>query len=175
MKQSYTRVFIIPILLPLLLLIQGCKQNLVPEIHPSKGTIDLLRYISIGDSYSAGVSNTDFSTPSLKGLYEEAQAFSFPQLLAEQFQIIEPIYFEQPILEGNGSGYLELVSYAKPKCELAIPTPKIEKQIPRPGWYYPSSPSRSINNYGTPNLRSTDLFNDSLYFQNPFFSRLSPD
>ena len=61
------------------------------------------RYVAVGDSYTAGVSNG--------GLTRASQDYSFPNQLAQQFiQANANATFSQPYLEaGSGSGYLSLV------------------------------------------------------------------
>ena len=68
---------------------------------PSTG-FDASRYVAVGDSYTAGFSNG--------GLTRASQEYSFPNLLAQQFgRANANATFNQPYLEGSGSGYLMLV------------------------------------------------------------------
>jgi len=68
-------------------------------------TLDLNRYVAVGDSYTAGVSNG--------GLTRNSQQYAYPNLLAQSFQRVSPAAtFTQPLLDaGAGTGYLSLVSY----------------------------------------------------------------
>ena len=68
---------------------------------PSTG-FDASRYVAVGDSYTAGLSNG--------GLTHASQDYSFPNLLAQQFsRASASAMFSQPYLDGSGSGYLMLV------------------------------------------------------------------
>lgn len=68
---------------------------------PSNG-IDATRYLAVGDSYTAGLSNG--------GLTRNSQDYSFPNLLAQQFRQANPnAAFAQPTIDGTGSGYLQLI------------------------------------------------------------------
>jgi hypothetical protein len=64
--------------------------------------LNVSRYLAVGDSYTAGVSNG--------GLTRASQEYSFPNQLAQQLRGAQPdALFAQPWLEGSGAGYLELV------------------------------------------------------------------
>ncbi|WP_201983085.1 hypothetical protein [Hymenobacter rubidus] len=71
---------------------------------PTTG-VDLTRYVAVGDSYTAGLS--------AGGLTRLGQEYSFPNLLAKQFQsITSNAGFTQPLLEaGSGSGYFNLADF----------------------------------------------------------------
>ena len=68
-------------------------------------TINVSRYVAVGDSYTAGVS--------AGGLTRASQNYSFPNLLAQQLsRASTAATFSQPLLEdGSGAGYLTLVEY----------------------------------------------------------------
>jgi hypothetical protein len=66
---------------------------------PSAGTIDSRRYVAVGDSYTAGLSDG--------GLRRMSQEYSFPNLLARQ---LPGATFTQPLLEeSRGTDYLSLL------------------------------------------------------------------
>ncbi|MCI1186509.1 hypothetical protein MON38_03705 [Hymenobacter sp. DH14] len=68
---------------------------------PSTG-IDASRYVAVGDSYTAGLSNG--------GVTHASQDYSFPNQLAQQFSRANAnATFTQPYLDGTGSGYLQFV------------------------------------------------------------------
>ena len=71
---------------------------------PTAG-LDLSHYLAVGDTYTAGVS--------AGGLTRASQQYSFPNLLAQQFQGISAgAAFTQPLLEaGSGTGYLSFVDF----------------------------------------------------------------
>lgn len=64
--------------------------------------VNVSRYLAVGDSYTAGIS--------AGGLTSTSQQYSFPNLLAQQFQRAKAdAAFSQPLIEGTGSGYLGLL------------------------------------------------------------------
>lgn len=86
------------------LLLTACapgQNNPTPAV-----SIDMSRYIAVGDSYTAGFS--------AGGLTLASQQYSYPNLVAQQLRFASPgIAFSQPELEaGTGSGYLELVDFS---------------------------------------------------------------
>ena len=82
------------------LLLTACAPG---QDTPTPATvIDASRYVAVGDSYTAGLSNG--------GLTHASQDYSFPNQLAQQFSRANAsATFSQPYLDGSGSGYLMLV------------------------------------------------------------------
>lgn len=82
----------------------GCQPNIdAPSV--SAGTADFTSYVAIGNSLTSGYSDG--------GLYNEAQATSYPALLAQQFAKTDkgPASFNQPSFapaQQDGSGYIKL-------------------------------------------------------------------
>src|ERR1700688_1257557 len=89
-----------------LLLITACK----PEIKTPKATAggaDFSRYISIGNSLTAGYADG--------GLYLAGQMNSYPSIVAKQMQTVGGGVFNQPLFssdQANGSGYLQLAGFS---------------------------------------------------------------
>lgn len=69
---------------------------------PSTGTLNVTKYVAVGDNYTAGYSDG--------GLTLTSQKYSFPALLAGQLAAVNPAaQFPQALLPaGNGTGYLTL-------------------------------------------------------------------
>ncbi|MGZ3751172.1 MAG: G-D-S-L family lipolytic protein, partial [Mucilaginibacter sp.] len=88
-----------------LLLLGACK----PEINtpkPSAGSADFSRYISLGNSLTAGYADG--------GLYRQGQLNSYPSIIAQQMQAVGGGAFTQPLFstdQANGSGYLKLSGF----------------------------------------------------------------
>ncbi len=84
------------------LLIASCKKTQFEEWEYTKGTADFSRYISVGNSLTQGLQDN--------GLYADGQVSSYPALLAQQMMIVDENAedFVQPLVIGNGSGYLHL-------------------------------------------------------------------
>ncbi|NGP89606.1 SGNH/GDSL hydrolase family protein [Fodinibius halophilus] len=79
----------------LLALVTGCKDynDLDPAANNS-GDADFSSYVAVGNSLTAGLQNG--------ALYESAQKYSFPKLLARQMNKSES--FEQPLISNPGIG-----------------------------------------------------------------------
>lgn len=173
MKRSVTLACILSPLVLIIIGMLGCKRQLIgPELSP--GNLNLFRYIAIGDGFTAGVMNSDVHTKELLGLYEEGQAHSFPRLISNQFKYLEDIEFQQPVMSGNGSGYLQLTAISPSLCPATGSNPALEKMNPQTGWASPYQSSGLLNNVGIPNLKLSDLSQDSLVYANPFFNRINP-
>ncbi|MCG8306598.1 MAG: SGNH/GDSL hydrolase family protein [Cytophagales bacterium] len=122
---------------------------------PTSGSVDFAKFVSVGNSLTAGYSDN--------GLYAESQMQSYPYLIARQISEIAPIDFKQPDIPGNGSGYIYLESLA-PEFGEFDPDPDWLKQIEGP-----------FNNLGVPGIRVRDikffLYGSSPDF-NPYFYRM---
>jgi len=61
-----------------------------------KSTIDLTRFVAIGDSITAGYADG--------ALYYEGQQNTYPNLIAKQYHLIKPISFKQPVVDPQSVG-----------------------------------------------------------------------
>lgn len=134
-----------------LLLLSGCRPSLeVPE--PSAGVLALGQYVAIGDGYTAGISNVKINDSlGNTGWYKEAQAYSFPNLLAEQFALALDYPFIQPPLSSTGSGHLFIESMSEPICDFEESTPVLWFEEADPSWDQ-TSLSAIPDNLGLPSL-----------------------
>lgn len=76
-------------------LLISCK----PEIEvpaPEKGSLDVTKYVAIGNSMTAGYADN--------ALYRQAQLTSYPNLLAQQFRLIGGGEFKQPLVHAASAG-----------------------------------------------------------------------
>ncbi|WP_223652034.1 SGNH/GDSL hydrolase family protein [Hymenobacter psoromatis] len=84
----------------------GCQTNIdAPSASP--GTLDFTSYVAVGNSLTSGYTDG--------GLYNSAQATSYPALLAQQFGKTGkgPATFVQPAFsagKADGSGYIKLLA-----------------------------------------------------------------
>lgn len=146
----------------------SCKPNIDPDT-PSNGEVIVERYLAVGGSTTAGY--TDGS------LFKTGQNFSFPAILASQFELVGGGDFKQPLLPGN-DGY---------------PVPKFILHVYRPGEGCDTStriaPKRydvapdtfgssvsiaqdgAYNNTGIPGIRITDYLMTGYAKANPFARR----
>ncbi|GAA4346780.1 hypothetical protein GCM10023185_01350 [Hymenobacter saemangeumensis] len=156
---------------------------------PSAGTLDLSRYLAVGDTYTAGISNG--------GLTRTSQSYSYPSLMARQFRLVSPnATFEQPLLnEGSGSGYLRLIDVTPlglPRVQ-RVPGQAVRGQIINPNACGGADTIRVLErnsnvatlpqNLGIPGLRLGQIGTANLGNQstatpgspfNPYFERLLP-
>src|SRR5690606_34379504 len=73
----------------------------------SRGSLDLSKYVAVGNSLTAGYQDN--------GLYLEGQVYSYPNILANQFSFVGGGSFPQPLFSAgqeNGSGYLRLTGFS---------------------------------------------------------------
>src|SRR5258708_2735160 len=98
--RSYLHIFLVTGLLGF----GACKTS-INTPAPSRGTADFSRYISVGNSLTAGFADN--------GLYLEGQQNSYPSIIAAQMQKVGGGTFTQPLFstdQANGSGYLKLTA-----------------------------------------------------------------
>lgn len=98
------------------LLAFSCKPKLdAPD--PDKGSLDVSRYVSVGNSITAGFADN--------ALYYDGQVVSYANLLAEQFKTIGGGDFVQPLVDRNsvgagGGGNSRYTLGYKPDCKGVI-------------------------------------------------------
>ncbi len=141
----------------------GCDPEIEVPNEISSGTADFSNYIAVGNSLTAGYAN--------RGLYEESQLTSFPNLLAEQMKSVGGGDFNQPIMEGSGSGYLSLKGLIF--NDSTGLTPVIDSVLANPNAF--SKVEGSINNFGIPGLRAKDVATPGYATVNPYLGRLLAD
>ncbi|MCC5931479.1 MAG: hypothetical protein JJU28_19685 [Cyclobacteriaceae bacterium] len=128
------------ILIAFLAVLVSCEPDIdIPA--PQAGSVDFSRYIAVGNSLTAGISDN--------GLYLEAQQNSYPAILARQISEISPITFNQPLMPpGNGSGHIFLAGLqgGNPQLGIKPPDPNAFNKV-----------SGDFNNLGVPFLRVKDI------------------
>src|SRR5580658_7647451 len=68
----------------------------------STGKANFTTFISVGNSLTQGYMDG--------GLYNYGQSHSYPSIIAQQAKLADPsMSFIQPMVTGNGSGYIHLV------------------------------------------------------------------
>ncbi|SMB85219.1 hypothetical protein SAMN00120144_3179 [Hymenobacter roseosalivarius DSM 11622] len=106
------------------LTLTSCQPDLENDIKPSKGTADFTTYIAVGNSLTAGVSNS--------GLTLEGQQNSFPALLAQQFRAVGGGEFAQPLFSqnaANGSGELVITGFSSSGSPSINPEVRVNNQF----------------------------------------------
>ena len=138
----------------------------------SAGSADFSRYISVGNSLTAGYADG--------GLYREGQLNSYPSILASQFVQVGGGDFVQPLFteaQNNGSGYLRLAGFTATGSPITAPvTTTLAVRGVTPQVLYTKF-TDPVNNLGVPGIRMSDI-NTPGYgsvLGNPFFERITPD
>jgi hypothetical protein len=157
-----------------LLLLGACK----PEINtpkPSSGTADFSRYISIGNSLTAGYADG--------GLYRDGQLVSYPSIIAKQMQSVGGGTFTQPLFsadQANGSGYLQLTGFNADGTPITTPVTTnlaIRGILPIPGFGNVTLYTKytgDINNYGVPGIKLLHIVYGPYGNLNGYYERLLP-
>lgn len=148
----------------------SCKPSMT-EPNPSAGSIDVSRYVSLGNSITAGFSDA--------ALYYDGQIVAYPNLLAEQFKTIGGGEFKLPLVSIASVGIggtlaSRLVLKYKTDCsgvsslsplpiaaagDFSIFTTNIAAEGP-------------FNNLGVPGAKSFHLLVPGFGKANPFFGRM---
>jgi hypothetical protein len=196
MKRTFN--YSLPALALLGLTLGSCQPTLEAPTT-SAGSADFSRYISVGNSLTAGFSDG--------GLYREGQLNSYPSILAKQFAQVGGGDFVQPLFteaQSNGSGYLRLAGFT-PATATALSAPitasvatnlgvrgavltRTNPYVTNPQPIYTKDVS-SINNLGVPGIRMSDILTTGFgnvaqtggtlaaptAVFNPYFERITPD
>jgi len=166
--RSYLHIFLVTGLLGF----GACKTS-INTPAPSRGTADFTRYISVGNSLTAGYADG--------GLYREGQLNSYPSIIAAQMQKVGGGTFTQPLFgtdQANGSGYLKLTALTNgvPTTEMQAATGKRgEATVPGFGTVILYTKYKGdINNYGVPGIKLQQITFGQLGNLNGYFERMLP-
>ncbi|WP_295715397.1 G-D-S-L family lipolytic protein [Mucilaginibacter sp.] len=152
----------------------ACK----PEINtfkPSKGSADFTRYISVGNSLTAGYADG--------GLYREGQLNSYPSIIAKQMLSVGGGAFTQPLFtpeQANGSGYLKLGGFNADGTPMTTPVTTnlaIRGFLTVPGFGNVTLYTKyagELNNYGVPGIKLFHITYAPYGNLNGYFERLLP-
>ncbi len=142
------------------------KINTVETAKPGiAGSLDLSRYIALGNSLTAGFADG--------ALYTEGQDNSYPNLLAKQFaQVSTDVVFNQPEINSingfNASFSNEKFTAGRTELSLTsrVPVPTAGEAIT-----VFTGEKTTLSNFGVPGLRLSHLTQEGL--NNPYFSRFA--
>ncbi len=136
---------------------------------------DFTRYISVGNSITAGYSNG--------GLYRAGQLAAYPNIIDSQMMKVGGGNFFQPLFsesQANGSGYLQLAGFKPDGSPDIVPVTTnlaIRGVTVIPG-YGPvtlyTKYTGDLNNYGVPGIKLLQITTPILGNLNPYFERLLP-
>ncbi|MCS7074518.1 MAG: hypothetical protein NZ108_08635, partial [Bacteroidia bacterium] len=144
-------------LLASLVLLTGCKYKFPEEPvqpAPQPGSADFSRYVSLGNSLTAGFADGALS--------EETQKSSYPAILALQFKTVGGGEFSVPIISGpNGFGG---VSNGQPygKLFLELTCDRASFNFKRTPGDNPAPYTGPINNFGVPGVKVGDVLNPDI-------------
>ncbi|BAU55730.1 SGNH/GDSL hydrolase family protein [Mucilaginibacter gotjawali] len=157
-----------------LLLITACKPD-IKTPKPTNGAADFSRYISIGNSLTAGYADG--------GLYLAGQMNSYPSIVAKQMQTVGGGVFNQPLFnsdQANGSGYLQLAGFSaagSPNLTPVTSNLAVRGQIAVPGFGNVTLYTKytgDIENYGVPGIKLLQITYAPYGNLNGFYERLLP-
>jgi len=157
-----------------LLGLSACKPSIVSPSTYSAGPLDLTRYISVGNSLTAGYADG--------GLYLEGQQNSYPSIIAKQLQQVGGGTFTQPLFDptqANGTGYQSLTGFDASGNPIltAVAANAVTGSAVIPGLgTVPifAKYSGSFDNYGVPGIKLNDIDNAAYGNGNPYFARMLP-
>ena len=159
MQRMYTLLVV-----SLVCVLTSCEPDIEPvELH--FGSLALDKYVSIGDSYTAGASNG--------GIYRASQEFSFPALVTQQIREVKQIPFNQPYLGTSGTGYLTLERVLEPSCQDGTLTPTLKAESGDMSLTQNIANLAPFHNLGVPGLVATDVERQDLSTVNDFFGRMT--
>lgn len=154
--------------------VSACKPNFNSNPAPSKGSLDLTRYIAVGNSLTAGYADG--------GLYLTGQQNSYPSIIANQMASVNSsLTFSQPLFnaaQANGSGYLKLTGFdASGNPTLANVTTNLAYVgvATVPGYGNVNLLAKytgNIDNYGVPGIKLLHLTSTFYPNVNPYFDRM---
>ena len=155
-------------------LITACKPVIqVPA--PSAGSADFTRYISVGNSLTAGYADG--------GLYLAGQLNSYPSIIAAQMQTIGGASsFTQPLwsdAQASGTGYQKLTGFTSTGSPIltAVAATAVRGTVTIPGvGTFPmfTKYTGNIDNYGVPGIKLNDIDNGFYGNVNGYFERMLP-
>jgi hypothetical protein len=173
MNKQFKNIFI---LTAGILGLAACKPS-IQTPTPTHGSADFSKYISVGNSLTAGYADG--------GLYLDGQQNSYPSIIAKQMASVGGGSFIQPLFstdQANGSGYLTLTGFDKttgsPITANVTTNLAITGQPVIPGFgpvtTYTKYGGTDLNNYGVPGIKLLHITLASYGNLNGFYERLLP-
>lgn len=148
-----------------LLSLASCKNDISPDA-PQKGEADFSKYVSIGNSLTAGYGDAS--------LYRSGQENSYPAILAGQFAAVGGGSFSQPYLvDDNGYPEMKLVLGYKPDCAtdvIGLAPVRLDGTV-NPDNAVNISDKGPFNNIGVPGIRCLDFGTPYYALVNPYSKR----
>ncbi|GAA4450076.1 hypothetical protein [Rurimicrobium arvi] len=155
------------------LMFSSCKPKF--DEKSSAGSADFSRYISVGNSLTAGYADG--------GLYRAGQENSYPSMIAAQMKSIGGGAFNQPLFstdQANGSGYLKLTGFDKNGLPVTAPVTTglaVRGIVNIPGYGNVTTYTKysgDIDNYGVPGIKLLHITSTAYGNLNGYFERMLP-
>lgn len=165
-----------------LIFLVSCEPELNDGFDPSPGDADFTHYVSLGNSLTAGFSDG--------ALYQDAQIYSFPNILAYHFEFVGGGEFKLPLMPTNEGVGVEVTTQGmklttkyilgfKEDCkgELSmapvLENPDISQEVLQQRLLTPISADGPFNNLGIPGIKSFHALAPGLGLLNPYMGRLA--
>ncbi|WP_316736360.1 SGNH/GDSL hydrolase family protein [Pedobacter aquatilis] len=145
----------------------SCKPEIEPTAGTSAGQANFSKYISVGNSLTAGFADG--------GLYLEGQKVAYPNLIAAKMATVGGGSFTSPFFtdaQANGSGYLSLTALVNGTPTL---TPVTTNLALRDATGKLTKYSGEVQNLGIPGMRVDLAFAAPFGAANPYLERLLTD
>ncbi len=157
----------------------SCKPEL-DSFQPARGNADFSKYVSLGNSLTAGLMDNE--------VFRSSQLNSYPNILAQQFALAGGGEFKQPLMSDDIGFGRRLVLNINParNCDGSINTNEAPSLSPIPlalidpkmpdSYNLSNQPSLAqSNNLGVPGARSFHLLAEGYGSMNPYYGRFAAD
>lgn len=160
----------------------SCEPKIDSPEPTTAGAIDVTKYISIGNSITAGYADN--------GLYLSGQKVGYPLLIAEQFKLVGGGEFNAPLFDqtqADGTGYLKLAGFNIDGTPNLVSVPgslAAIKGISADAYDSKINPDSIVlqpytgaanHNFGVPGIRIKDINTTGYGVKNPYFGRMLTD
>jgi len=134
----------------------ACRKTDFTPASVSPGSANFTTYVAVGNSLTEGYMDD--------GLSAYGQGHSYPSILAQQMKLADPsMAFLQPMVTGNGSGYIHL-AYVNGQIDPinATDSTYVNPTGPDPSWanWGTTLQGTFFNNMGISGIRLTDCVSD---------------
>lgn len=130
--------------------LSSCLKTQFEEVELTSGNANFTNYIAVGNSLTQGFQDN--------GLHNRLgeQSNSYPAIIAQQMKLVNPGMntFKQPLVTGNGSGYVHL-AYINGELE-AIKPGEPGAYEADPSWSSWGDKNQTYNNLGIAGIRLAD-------------------
>lgn len=153
-----------------LIILASCKPT-IEEFKPASGDADFTKYISVGNSLTAGYTNG--------ALYKSGQEFSYPNIIATRLKTVGGGEFKQPLMAddygigASAQGFVpKLILDYSTDCLGVTDLAPVRADVEiNPANLQPVSDQGPFNNIGVPGLAATDADIPGYGMVNPYYGR----